>query len=172
MENEMIHLSSGIDSNNINNSIINESEIIELNRQLEESENRYKYLLADLQNTKKRYLKIIDDINKYREEEFFTALLEVLDDMTMLIDNDDSEVYKIIYYKLVNLLEKFQLVPISQDRSAYFNEATDEAVFVNNVDDPSLDNTVSQVVKRGYKYKDKIIRYEKVIVNKYKKPQI
>lgn len=171
MENEMIHLSSGIDSNNINNSIINESEIIELNRQLEESENRYKYLLADLQNTKKRYLKIIDDINKYREEEFFTSLLEVLDDMTMLIDNDDSEVYKIIYYKLVNLLEKFQLIPISQDRSVYFNEATDEAVFVNNVDDPTLDNTISQVVKRGYKYKDKIIRYEKVIVNKYNKPQ-
>lgn len=171
MENEMIHLSNGIDNNNLNNSIINESEIIELNHQIEEAENRYKYLLADLQNTKKRYIKMINDNNKYREEEFFTQLLDILDDMAMLIDNDDSEAYKIIYYKFINLLEKFELTQINKDRSVYFNELTDEAVFVNNVDDPSLDNTISQIVKYGYKYKDKIIRYEKVIVNKYNKQQ-
>jgi molecular chaperone GrpE (heat shock protein) len=40
-----------------------------------------------------------------------------------------------------------------------------------DVDDKTLDNTVKDIIAKGYKYKDKILRYEKVVVNKYKEKE-
>ena len=34
-------------------------------------------------------------------------------------------------------------------------------------DDKNLDNSINKVYKKGFKFKDKILRFEKVIVNKY-----
>lgn len=162
-------------NDNINVEIIpNELDITK--KELEDWKNKYMYLLADLENTKKRYNKLLNDSNKYKEENFFNDFLIILDDFDNIrkFINDDTEdpdkkAILLIHTKLYELLKKYELTKIyDEDHPIYFNSEYDEAIFKIDVDDKELDNTISEVVKFGYKYKDKILRYEQVIVNKYK----
>ena len=171
-----------IDNSEINNSEIEEKDNKEIpleleiaKKELEEWKNKYIYLLADLENAKKRYNKAINDAFRYREENFFNDLLVILDDFDNIrkfinenTDDNDKKAILLIHTKLFDLLRNYELTKIyDKEHPIYFNEDTDEAVLKIDVDDPQLDNTISEVVKFGYKYKDKILRYEQVVVNKY-----
>ncbi|MBR6908158.1 nucleotide exchange factor GrpE, partial [bacterium] len=57
---------------------------------------------------------------------------------------------------------------IYDERPVYFNDKYDEAILSKDCDDKNLDNSIDTVYQKGYIFKDKILRYEKVIVNKYK----
>ena len=68
-------------------------------------------------------------------------------------------------------MTKYDVKPIYEERPIYFNSEYDEAILSNNIDDIELDNTIKDIVEKGYMYKDKVLRYEKVIVNKYNKDE-
>lgn len=151
-----------------------DNKIKELESKLQESENKYKYLLADLDNIKKRYNKQIDDLRNYEGEKILFDLLEVYDnlDMGSKYDNEESipgkTNYSLIKTKLLNILKRYGVELIYKDkRPAYFNEQYDEAVFSQLCSDKLLDNSISNVFQHGFFFKDKILRFEKVIVNKY-----
>ncbi len=146
------------------------AQLNEAKKEVEDWENKYKYLLADLMNTKKRYQKIIDDTKKYKEESIANDLIEIIDDFERLLQNLKDDGAEIIYNKFVNLLSKYDIKPIytEEDKNVFFNPEYDEAISIINVDDDALDNTIQNIVQKGYFYKDKVLRYQKVIVNKYK----
>jgi len=136
-------------------------------KELEEWKNKYLYLQADLENIKKRYNIQIDNITKYEGENIFKDLLEVFDNLDYSV-NDDIDILN-TYNSLLKLFKKYGVELIYKDeRPIFFNQEYDEAIASVNTDDPALDNSINKIYKRGFFFKDKILRFEKVMVNKYK----
>ena len=143
-----------------------------LTEEVESWKDKYKYLLADLMNTKKRYQKLLDDTNKYKEESIAKDLISISDDFERMLNNEiDKDGVNLVYDKFINMLNKYDIKPIYEKRPAFFNDEYDSALVTMDVDDKTLDNTVKDIIAKGYKYKDKILRYEKVVVNKYKEKE-
>ena len=143
-----------------------QNDLEEKDKEIEELKNKYLYLQADLENVKRRYNKQIEDLMKYEGESIFVKLIQVLDTMEYSIGDciDCLNNYNV----LINLLNNFGVHQIYKDeRPIFFNSDYDEAVTSVETNDPNLDNSINKVYQKGYFYKDKILRFEKVIVNKY-----
>lgn len=144
------------------------SKQFELEYKLSESEKKYLYLLADLENIKRKYNKQIDDLRKYEGENILRDLLGIYDSLTVAMNNSDDNGYKFIRNNLFELLRKYDVNPIYNERPAYFNDKYDEAILSKDCDDPQLDNSINCVHQEGFLFNDKILRYEQVVVNKFK----
>ena len=152
-----------------------DNKIKELESKLQESENKYKYLLADLDNIKKRYNKQINDLHEYEGENIFKDIISnVCDDFDYIFKYNngntlDKENVRVIYRRLLNILEKYGITQMYEEntRDAMFNEKTDDAVSQITTNDKTLDNSINSVIKKGYNFKDKVLRFEQVLVNKY-----
>lgn len=143
--------------------------ISEANKEVETWKTKYTYLLADLENVKKRNAVTIDKLQRWGNEDIILDLLEVIDDMERSIKFESDSVTYGFYSKLINILSKNKVKPIYENRPVFFNGEYDNAVVQVPTNDNSLDNTIVEVSKKGYEYNGKIIRYEDVIVNKYNK---
>ena len=141
--------------------------ISEANKEVETWKTKYTYLLADLENVKKRNAMTIDKLQRWGNEDIILDILEVVDDIERSMKFDDNAITHNIYSKLVSILSKNKVEPIYSERPTYFNGEYDNAVVQIPTNDKILDNTIVEVSKRGYNYNGKIIRYEDVIVNKY-----
>lgn len=139
--------------------------IDEANKEAETWKTKYTYLLADLENVKKRNSMVIDKLQKWGSEDIILDLLEVIDDIERALKFDNDNI--IIYSKLIALLTKHKVKPIYNERPIFFNDEYDNAVVQIPTSDKELDNTVIEVSKKGYEYNGKVIRYEDVIINKY-----
>ena len=68
----------------------------------------------------------------------------------------------------MKVLNKYDVRLIYEDeRPVFFNPEYDEAITSIPTNDSKLDNSIHEVYQKGFFYKDKVLRYEKVIVNKY-----
>lgn len=139
-----------------------------LENKIKEEEIKYKYLLADLDNIKKRYNKQLEDKSKYEGENIFEDLIEIFDDLEFSCC-DDIDILN-CYNKITKLLNKYGVYLMYKDneRPIFYNPKTDEAINSISCNDKSLDNSIYKVYKKGFYFKDKVLRFEKVIVNKYK----
>jgi len=136
--------------------------------EIESWKNKYFYLQADLENIRKRYNKQIEDLKKYEGENILNDLLEIFDNLDYSV-NDDIDILN-TYNALLKLFMKYEIELIyEEERPIFFNSEYDEAIASVTTTDPSLDNSIHKVYKKGFLYKDKILRYEKVIVNKFEK---
>ena len=139
--------------------------IDEANKEAETWKTKYTYLLADLENVKKRNSMVIDKLQRWGSEDIILDLLEIIDDIERSLKFDTDNI--IIYSKLIELLTKYKVKPIYSERPIFFNDKYDNAVVQIPTSDKELDNTVIEVSKKGYEYNGKVIRYEDVIINKY-----
>lgn len=136
------------------------------NQEIDEWKNKYLYLQADLENIKKRYNKQLEDKSKYEGENIFKDLLEIFDNLDYSV-NDDIDILN-THKALLKILNKYEVELIYDDeRPVFFNSEYDEAIASVKTDDPKLDNSIHKIYKKGFFFKDKILRFEKVIVNKY-----
>ena len=163
-----------MEKNVIDNSVIIDKkdnlikELEEANNKVKDWETKYMYLLADLDNTKKRYNKIINDLSKYDGQNILTDLLDIVDYIEMSQQYTDNINYDFIYKSLQNIFQKNNVEKAyKEERSIFFDEKYDDAVYTIETDDKQLDNTINKVLKSGYIFKDKILRYEQVAINKY-----
>ena len=171
---EILENNEEINTNSLNKSLMdvfnNDEKIKELEQKLKESENKYMYLAADLENIKRRYNKQIEEFHKYEGENIFKELITFVDYLDYKIDNDIHDIDRTINIKneILKILNKFNVKPIyDNDRPVTFNDEYDEAVSAVNTDDKILDNSIFKVYHKGYIFKDKILRHEEVIVYKY-----
>jgi len=145
---------------NSDNTIVNE---------VDEWKNKYLYLQVDLENIKKRYNKQIVELQKYEGENIFKEIIDFVDFLQLQIDNHSKDSrLKELKLRMLKLLKMFDVQPIYEERPAYFNDEYDEAVLSKDCNDPTLNNSIESVYKQGWRFKDKILRYEQVVVNKYK----
>lgn len=123
-------------------------------------------LNAEVQNIRRRYDDEISRIYKYDGEEFIKKLLPVIDNFERAIDMDDSNLndevskflngFKMIYGNLSNTLKEYGIEEIDC-LNKEFDPNEMNAVFTEHVDGVK-ENMVIDLLQRGYKYNDKVIR--------------
>lgn len=141
-------------------------EIIDLENQVAEYKDKYIRLLADFDNYKKHQAKRESDLLKYKYESLFKELLPILDTIEyMSTDKENREsCFELLISQFNSILKNHDVNRIYPKYEDFdYNEA--EAISIDN--NPEYkNNIVTEVWKTGYSYKDKIIRYAQVKVNK------
>lgn len=154
------------------------SEEEELKKQLEEVEIKYKELndrflrlYSEFDNYKKRTNKEKLELLSTASEKVIVGLLPVIDDFERAIAaNEKSEEvtaikegFVLIYNKLQQLLKRFDVEEIKA-KGEDFNTDYHEAITHFPAQKEEDKGKVMDVTEKGYKIKDKVIRYSKVVV--------
>ena len=137
-------------------------------------EDKYIRLQAEYLNFKTRTQGEISRMLQYEGEDFIKEILEIKDNFERAILMDDNDLsdevskflsgFKMILASLTQLLDKFEVKEI-ECLGLEFDPHVAEAVLTEH--DPNKpENVVLEVLKKGYKYKDKLIRPAMVKVNK------
>lgn len=139
-------------------------------KQLEESLLRSQ---AELLNYRKRKDEETSRIIKYAEEDVLKGFLPILDNFERAIsmddDNLDDEVskflegFKLMYKQIKELLTKFEVMEI-EALGKEFDPAYHQAVVMDK-DDTKEHGIVTEVLQKGYMYKDRVLRVAMVKVN-------
>ena len=139
-----------------------------------ELEDKYMRLQAEYLNFKTRTQGEISRMLQYEGEDFIKEILEIKDNFERAIMMDDNDLsdevsrflsgFKMILASLTGLLDKFEVKEV-ECLGLEFDPHVAEAVLTEH-DDNKPENVVLEVLKKGYKYKDKLIRPAMVKVNK------
>ncbi len=124
---------------------------------------------AEADNIRKRAQLDVTNAHKYAIENFSTALLTVMDslDAALTVENASLENYKsgveLTQKQLISVFEKFGITMIDP-KGDKFDPHQHQAMCA--VDSDLAPNTVVQVMQKGYKLHDRIIRPALVSVSK------
>ncbi|MCR4827117.1 MAG: nucleotide exchange factor GrpE [Bacteroidales bacterium] len=148
-----------------------EAEIEKLKAEKAELNDRFLRLFSEFDNYKKRVSKEKLDLIATASEKVLVNLLPVIDDFERAIaanekaDNIDSikEGFNLIYNKLLQMMKRFDVEEI-QAKGEEFNTDFHEAVTHFPAQKEEDKGKVIDVTEKGYKLKDKVIRYAKVVV--------
>ena len=140
----------------------------------QELEEKYMRLQAEFLNFKTRTQTEVSRMLQYEGEDFIKEILNIKDNFeraVMMDDNDLSDEvsrflsgFKMILGNLTNVLDKFEVKEI-ECVGLEFDPHVAEAVLTDHNEDKP-ENVVLEVLTKGYKYKDKVIRHAMVKVNK------
>jgi molecular chaperone GrpE len=148
-----------------------EKENEQLKTEKAELNDRFLRLFSEFDNYKKRVSKEKLDLIATASEKVLVSLLPVVDDFERAIaanekaDNIDSikEGFNLIYNKLLQMMKRFDVEEI-QAKGEEFNTDFHEAVTHFPAQKEEDKGKVIDVTEKGYKLKDKVIRYAKVVV--------
>ena len=149
-----------------------------MKKQLEEADVKYKELndrflrlFSEFDNYKKRTSKEKLELLSTASEKVIVGLLPVIDDFERAIAANEKaedvtaikEGFVLIYNKLLQLLKRFDVEEINA-KGEVFNTDFHEAVTHFPAQNEEDKGKVIDVTEKGYKIKDKVIRYSKVVV--------
>ena len=136
-------------------------------RKNEELLTRLKYLQAEFENYRKRVAREAEAVVKFANEALVTRLILVLDDFDAALAHLDGEASKgvrMVHDNLLKALAAAGLEEIPAEGAAFDPYVHD---CVQQVSDPSMgDGVVKEVVRKGYRLQDRILRPAQVIVVK------
>lgn len=148
-------------------------EVEELRNKNNELENKYIRLQAEYQNFMTRSISEQQMLMKYDGEEIIKEFLSIVDNFERAIKMDDTDLsdevslflkgFKMIYGNMLNTLNKFGVTEI-ECLGLEFDPKVAEAILTEH-DENKPANVVLEVLTKGYKYKDKVIRPAMVKVN-------
>ncbi|MCF8010470.1 MAG: nucleotide exchange factor GrpE [Clostridiales bacterium] len=124
--------------------------------------NRLTRLQSDFNNFRKRIQKEKEDLSKYAGETLVNKILPVLDNFQRAVETSSGESEKLlegvemIYRQLYEVLESEGLQPVAAVGEE-FDPNQHEAVIQEEIDQYE-DNTVIQEMRRGYLFKDRLLR--------------
>lgn len=143
----------------------------ELGAEVAEWKDKYMRLNAEFDNYRKRTLKEKMDLVSYGGEDAIKSMLTIADDfdraLVAIEKSNELEAVKegvrLIAHKLNDTLKS---KGVSEIESMGMELDTDvhEAIAKFHVEEEELKGKVIDVIQKGYKLKDKIIRYAKVVV--------
>ena len=138
--------------------------------ELQEAKDKHLRLLAEWDNYRRRTVKENFELISNANAKLLGKLTDVLDDFNLAFDPKNSgkpeeleKGLKLIYNKFKNLLSEeglTELDPIGQEFDPNLHDA-----LMQQPNDTVPENHVSQVLMKGYKAKDKILKHAKVIVS-------
>lgn len=143
------------------------SEISKLEAKLKDLQNQDLRLKAEFDNFRKRTIKEKESIYMSAQADCITPLLSVLDNLERALEsvrNDDnlSKGIKLVVDQFGDTLKKIGVVEIESEGKT-FDPNCHNAISV--IEDENFDhNTVCQVLQKGYKLKDTVIRHAMVVV--------
>lgn len=143
----------------------------QLKEDLSKEKEKFLRLFAEFENYKKRTTKERFDLFKSANQEVILSLLPVLDDFDRgLIEISKSEDkafilgIELIYNKLKTTLISKGLEEVEINEGDIFNADFAEAITQILAPTPDLKGKIVDVIEKGYKLGDKIIRFPKVII--------
>lgn len=158
--------------------VVNEVETAEelsveeqLQEELAKEKDKFLRLFAEFENFKKRTTKERIDLFKTANQEVLQAMLPVLDDfdraMTQISKSGDETLTKgveLIHEKLKSTLVSKGLEQIEVKAGDNFDADFAEAISQIPAPSDDLKGKIVDVVEKGYKLGDKIIRFPKVVI--------
>ena len=148
-------------------------EIELLNDKINKTEEKYLRLRAEYENYIKRNEKEISRILKYDGEHVLKTFLSILDDLDRVVESSkkhkNNEILDfingivLIKDKLLKKLDQFEVATFDSE-GVKFDPDLHDAMMTKESKDYD-DGIIIQEFEKGYKYKDKVIRHSKVIVN-------
>lgn len=147
------------------------NEVEELQEELEKEKDRNLRLFAEFENFRKRTARERIELFKTAGEDIMLSLLPVLDDFERALkehEKREEDGYftgvKLIYNKLKDTLRAKGLEAIEVTSGDAFDPDIHEAVTKIPAPEKKLKGKIVDVIEKGYKLGDKIIRYPKVVV--------
>jgi molecular chaperone GrpE len=143
-----------------------------LQGELQTEKDKFLRLFAEFENYKRRTSKERVELFKTASEGVMVSLLPVLDDFERALAHieDDKEAEELrkgvllIYQKLVSTLEQKGLSPVKIEQGDVFDADNHEAVTQIPAPSEDLKGKIIDVIEKGYKLGDKIIRFPKVVI--------
>lgn len=151
---------------------INIQEIEEkLNEELAKEKDKFMRLFAEFENYKKRTNKERIELFKTAGQDIIQSLLPVLDDFDRayaeIAKTDEKDLLKgveLIKNKLNNTLKIKGLESVELNAGDDFNADIHEAITQIPAPSEDLKGKIVDVVEKGYKLGDKVIRFPKVVI--------
>ena len=146
-------------------------DIEEVKNELKTEKEKFLRLFAEFENFKRRTAKERLELFSTASEEVMVALLPILDDFdraSNAIETENELVtgFVLIKNKLVDILKSKGLSQFDVNIGDEFNADIHEAV--TQIDAPSkkMKGKIIDIIEKGYKLGEKIIRYPKVVIGK------
>jgi molecular chaperone GrpE len=144
----------------------------QLQEELAKEKDKFMRLFAEFENYKKRTTRERIELFKTASQDVMISILPVLDDFERALAHieDDKEAEELrkgvllIYQKLVNTLEQKGLSKIEVNQGDTFNADDHEAITQIPAPTQDLKGKIIDVVERGYKLGEKVIRFPKVVI--------
>ncbi len=150
-----------------------EEEIKKLQEENKQLTEKVKLTQAELINYRKRKDEEVQTLLKYANVDIVSEILNVVDNFERAIthanDSENAELKKyndginIIYTNLKSVLNKFGVEEINRV-GEIFNPNEEQALLTDSVEDKE-DEVVLEVLQKGYKLKDRVIRPASVKIN-------
>lgn len=170
-EQKNIETSENIENNKVEDNIQEPTKEELIEQELAKEKDKYLRLFAEFENYKRRTTKERIELFKTAGQDILSAMLPVLDDFDRAISTisqtEDNEMLKgveLIHNKLVGILKNKGLEQVEVAPSDTFDSEMHEAITQIPASSEELKGKIIEVIEKGYKLGDKIIRYPKVVV--------
>ena len=162
-----------VEIDNTNKAVENQVDEVNLEDQVKEEQDKFLRLFAEFENYKRRTAKERIELFSTASEEVMVSLLPILDDFDRAsaeIEKDnDNEIFKgvlLIKNKLFDSLKSKGLAQIAVNKGDEFNADDHEAVTQIPAPSKKMEGKIIDVIEKGYKLGEKVIRYPKVVIGK------
>lgn len=145
-----------------------------LKTEISELVEKVKLAQAELINYRKRKDEEVSNFKKYCNQSIITDLIPIIDNFERAIKLDDNDLtdelskflegFKMMYASLMEVLKKYGVVEISR-QGEVFDSTLEEALMTDNLEEYD-DEVVTEVLLKGYKLIDRVIRPASVKINK------
>jgi len=148
------------------------SEEEKLQDELQGEKDKFLRLFAEFENYKKRTTKERIDLFKTASQDVMLSMLPVLDDferaLTHIEDDKEAEELRkgvlLIYQKLIATLKAKGLDVVEAKQGDVFNADDHEAVTQIPAPSDDMKGKIIDIIEKGYKLGDKVIRFPKVVI--------
>ncbi len=138
-----------------------------LRNQLEESRNKFLYLVSDFENYKRHAARERMELLQTAGKDILAAMLPILDDFDRAQKNGAmTDGTNLIHQKLINTLRGKGLVMLDLKAGDDFDPDQQEAITEIPAPTAELKGKIVDIIEPGYQLADRIIRFAKVVVGK------
>jgi molecular chaperone GrpE len=160
--------------NTVEETPVNQEELspeAQMAEDLEKEKDKFLRLFAEFENYKRRTAKERLELYKTANQDVLQAMLPVMDDFDRALieikKTDDDVLLKgveLIHEKLKNTLMSKGLEAVEIKAGDIFNADFAEAITQIPAPSPNFKGKIVDVIEKGYKLGDKIIRFPKVVI--------
>jgi len=151
---------------------VKQDSVNDLKEQLDLEKDRVLRLSAEFENFRKRNQRELEDFKRFANETVFKHLLTVVDNLEraiLSVENNSAkdsllDGVKLTHKEIIKLFEMFNVKPVEAENQP-FDPNFHQAVNQKETDDLP-ENTVTEVLQKGYLLHDRLIRPAMVVVSK------
>lgn len=156
---------------NENTETIKATEVEQLQKELDELQDRYLRVQAELANIQKRNAKERQDAAKYRSQNLATELLPVIDNIERALEIEVEDEKAINFKKGVEMVYNLMIEALKNEKIEAINPINESfdpnfhmSIQVQEAEEGQEPDTIINVVQKGYKLEDRVLRPAMVIV--------